>query len=163
MDIFALREAWMRIYFFSDSWIYIFTSSGTVFRFCRDCAAVRPDFRSSLVSGLRSSPLFEEGARAPPPSGEERGLISRTAAGNRAYTAVRDIKRCIIYQFGKCNSWLCQGTVFEHRPKYKLKLHKPDTDELQLRAYVNKTVNHFTLLKCKCKSARLMWQNLNSF
>ena len=38
-------------------------------------AARRLDFRRSLVSGL--------------PSGEERGLISRTAAGNRAYAARR--------------------------------------------------------------------------
>ena len=36
----------------------------------------RLDFRRSLVSGLRPSPL---------PSGEERGLLSRTAAGDRAY------------------------------------------------------------------------------
>ena len=35
---------------------------------------LRLDFRRSFVSGLPS-----------PPSGEERGLISRTAAGNRAY------------------------------------------------------------------------------
>ena len=28
---FALREAWMRIYFFRDSWIYIFPSSGNWF------------------------------------------------------------------------------------------------------------------------------------
>ena len=34
---------------------------------------VRLDFRRSLVSG------------SPSPSGEERGLLSRTAAGDRAY------------------------------------------------------------------------------
>ena len=36
----------------------------------------RLDFRRSLVSGLRPSRV---------PSGEERGLLSRTAAGDRAY------------------------------------------------------------------------------
>ena len=39
---------------------------------------VRLDFRRPLVSGLRPSP--EEN------SGEERGLLSRTAAGNRLWT-----------------------------------------------------------------------------
>ena len=41
---------------------------------CKHCSPnLRLDFRRSLVSGLPS-----------PCSGEERGLISRTAAGNRA-------------------------------------------------------------------------------
>ena len=41
-----------------------------LFRFCLDLVSSRLDFCRSLVSGLRS--------------GEERGLLSRTAAGNRA-------------------------------------------------------------------------------
>ena len=46
----------------------------------------RLDFRRSLVSGLTPPP---------PPRGEERGLFSRTAAGNRGY--------CLCFYHGK--SW----------------------------------------------------------
>ena len=61
-----------------------------------DRAKPRLHFRRSLGSGLRSSPKRDEfGVR----SGEERGLVSRTAVGNRAYAKQFICKMCSAYLF----------------------------------------------------------------
>ena len=57
-----------------------------------NCVLARLDFRRSLVSGL--------------PSPEGRGLLSRTAAGNRAYVLARIgklISVCKLFPTGLCS------------------------------------------------------------
>ena len=52
----------------------------------------RLDFRRSLVSGLPSPSEF----------GEERGLLSRTAAGNRAYVRLRLLIVVLLHFYAGC-------------------------------------------------------------
>ena len=72
-----------------------------------NCGYGRLDFRRSFVSG------------PPLPSGEEHGLISRTAAGNRAYgygghrnlRYEKNNKNCL-YLFGNFRYWIPQTQIF---------------------------------------------------
>ena len=54
------------------------------------------------------------------------------------------IKQCFIYHNKPC-LYIC----------LKINLHRPDVNERLVQAYVNKTVNHFTLPRIKCKSEYL--------
>lgn len=61
---------------------------------------------------------------------------------------VHYIKQCSICHLANLyNSWLCQGTMFQHLAYtcINLQVHKPDADEILAQAYVNKTLNCFTL------------------
>ena len=63
----------------------------------------RVDFRRSFASGLRS--------------GKEHGLLSRTAAGNRAYTGTGSSKKQINLQHEACLDQITQGCNFREKPR----------------------------------------------
>ena len=95
MHVFLLGSVFPSLCLASDHFSKQSTFSHQHIRFVKLHHTFRLDFRRPLVSGLRTSDPRKE------TSGEERGLLSRTAASNRAYhTSVVENQHLVIIQDG---------------------------------------------------------------